>query len=86
MPSARSAPRAGPAQEEREVPPCRARGRGQGCLTERSAVLVETWLTNERKRVSALMDPLLMMVVGGMVLVIVLAILLPIFDLQASVG
>lgn len=49
-------------------------------------MLVETWLTNERKRVSALMDPLLMMVVGGMVLVIVLAILLPIFDLQASVG
>ncbi|MDT8326493.1 MAG: hypothetical protein RQ750_03760 [Roseovarius sp.] len=29
---------------------------------------------------------LLMMVVGGMVLVIVLAILLPIFDLQSSVG
>lgn len=55
-------------------------------MTERSAVLVETWLANERKRVSALMDPLLMIVVGGMVLVIVLAILLPIFDLQASVG
>jgi len=49
-------------------------------------VLVETWLTNERKRVSALIDPLLMMIVGALVLVIVLAILLPIFDLQASVG
>ncbi|SEN33566.1 Type II secretion system (T2SS), protein F [Roseovarius tolerans] len=53
-----------------------------GRMTERAAVLVETWLTNERKRVSALIDPLLMMVVGGLVL----AILLPIFDLQASVG
>lgn len=57
-----------------------------GRMTERAAVLVETWLTNERKRVSALIDPLLMMLVGGLVLVIVLAILLPIFDLQASVG
>jgi general secretion pathway protein F len=57
-----------------------------GRMTERAAVLVESWLTNERKRVSALLDPLLMMVVGGMVLVIVLAILLPIFDLQAAVG
>ncbi|MGX0879616.1 general secretion pathway protein F [Roseovarius sp. MBR-154] len=57
-----------------------------GRMTERAAVLVETWLTNERKRVSALIDPFLMMVVGGLVLVIVLAILLPIFDLQASVG
>jgi general secretion pathway protein F len=54
-------------------------------MTERSAVLVESWLTNERKRVSALMDPLLMMVVGALVLTIVLAILLPIFDLQAGV-
>lgn len=54
-------------------------------MTERSAVLVESWLTNERKRVSALMDPLLMMVVGGLVLTIVLAILLPIFDLQAGI-
>lgn len=55
-------------------------------MTERAAVLVETWLTNERKRVAALMDPLLMMLVGGLVLVIVLAILLPIFDMQAAVG
>lgn len=57
-----------------------------GRMTERAAVLVETWLTNERKRVSALIDPLLMLLVGGLVLVIVLAILLPIFDLQAAVG
>ncbi|MFU8777541.1 MAG: hypothetical protein ACNA7M_07705 [Roseovarius sp.] len=47
---------------------------------------MESWLTNERKRVSALIDPLLMMIVGALVLVIVLAILLPIFDLQSSVG
>ena len=57
-----------------------------GRMTERAAVLVESWLTNERKRVAALIDPLLMLVVGTMVLVIVLAILLPIFDLQAAVG
>ena len=57
-----------------------------GRMTERAAVLVESWLTNERKRVSALLDPLLMLVLGAMVLVIVLAILLPIFDLQAAVG
>jgi len=57
-----------------------------GRMTERAAVLVESWLTNERKRVAALIDPLLMLVVGTMVLVIVLAILLPIFDLQGAVG
>jgi general secretion pathway protein F len=57
-----------------------------GRMTERAAVLVESWLTNERKRVAALIDPLLMLVVGTMVLVIVLAILLPIFDLQGAIG
>jgi general secretion pathway protein F len=57
-----------------------------GRMTERAAVLVESWLASERKRVAALIDPLLMLVVGTMVLVIVLAILLPIFDLQAAVG
>lgn len=55
-------------------------------MTERSAVLVETWLANERKRVAALLDPLLMIMVGAMVLVIVLAVLLPIFDLQSAVA
>jgi len=57
-----------------------------GRMTERAAVLVESWLTHERKRVAALIDPLLMLVVGTMVLVIVLAILLPIFDLQGAIG
>lgn len=57
-----------------------------GRMTERAAVLVESWHANERKRVAALLDPLLMLVVGTMVLVIVLAILLPIFDLQGAIG
>lgn len=54
-------------------------------MTERAAVLVETWVSNDRKRMIALLDPLLMIVVGVLVLVIVLAVLLPIFDLQAVV-
>ncbi|EBA04977.1 hypothetical protein RB2150_12846 [Rhodobacteraceae bacterium HTCC2150] len=55
-------------------------------MSERAAALVENWLGNERKRFAALIDPILMMIVGAMVLVIVLSILLPIFDLQAVVG
>lgn len=51
-------------------------------MADRSAVLVENALRNERKRLAALLEPVLMMVVGGMVLVIVLSVLLPIFDLQ----
>lgn len=54
-------------------------------MTERSAVLVETGLSTERKRIAALLEPVLMMLVGAFVLVIVLAVLLPIFDLQAVV-
>ena len=54
-------------------------------MTERSAVLVESGLSTERKRIAALLEPMLMMLVGGFVLVIVLAVLLPIFDLQAMV-
>lgn len=57
-----------------------------GQMTDRAAVLVETWLQNERRRTAALLDPLLMILVGALVLVIVLAILLPIFDLQAMVA
>ncbi|MEM1371667.1 MAG: type II secretion system F family protein [Pseudomonadota bacterium] len=55
-------------------------------MTERSAVLVESGLSTERKRIAALLEPLLMMGVGGLVLLIVLAVLLPIFDLQAVVA
>ena len=51
-------------------------------MSERAAILVENWLGNDRKRFAALLDPTLMMIVGGMVLVIVLSVLLPIFDLQ----
>lgn len=57
-----------------------------GPMSERAATLAETWLKTERKRVIVLMEPLSMMVVGGLVLVIVLAILLPIFDMQGMVG
>jgi len=55
-------------------------------MTERAAALVETWLANDRKRLAAILDPILMMTVGALVLMIVLAILLPIFDLQAVVS
>ena len=55
-------------------------------MTERAAVLVEHRLSTERKRVAALLEPVLMMLVGGVVLTIILAIMLPIFDLQAVVA
>ncbi|MCV2891463.1 type II secretion system F family protein [Ruegeria aquimaris] len=54
-------------------------------MAERSAVLVENALSTERKRIAALLEPILMMAVGGFVLMVVLAVLLPIFDLQAMV-
>ncbi len=55
-------------------------------MTERAAMLVETWLANDRKRIAAILDPVLMMLVGTLVLVIVLAILLPIFELQSAIA
>lgn len=55
-------------------------------MTERAAVLVENGLATERKRIAALLEPALMMLVGALVLTIVLAVLLPIFDLQAVVA
>lgn len=54
-------------------------------MSHRAATLVEHRLSTERKRIAALLEPALMMLVGGLVLVIVLAVLLPIFDLQAVV-
>ena len=54
-------------------------------MSERAAVLAESWLRTERKRVTVIIEPASMVIVGGMVLVIVLAILLPIFDMQALV-
>ena len=54
-------------------------------MSARAATLTEHRLSTERKRISALLEPVLMMLVGALVLVIVLAVLLPIFDLQAAV-
>lgn len=56
-----------------------------GPMTERAAVLAESWLRTERKRLSVVIEPASMIIVGAMVLTIVLAILLPIFDMQALV-
>ncbi|PYG27235.1 type II secretion system F family protein [Pelagimonas varians] len=55
-------------------------------MTDRAAALTEHRLLTERKRIAALLEPLLMMVVGALVLVVVLAVLLPVFDLQAVVA
>ncbi len=55
-------------------------------MADRSAVLVASGLSTERKRIAALIEPLLMMLVGCFVLLIVLAVLLPIFDLQSVVA
>ena len=55
-------------------------------MTDRAALLVETWRATERKRLATVLDPILMMLVGVLVLTIVLAVLLPIFDLQATIG
>lgn len=57
-----------------------------GPMTERAAVLAEGWLRTERKRVTVIIEPASMVIVGGVVLVIVLAILLPIFDMQTLVS
>ncbi|MEL7091482.1 MAG: type II secretion system F family protein [Pseudomonadota bacterium] len=55
-------------------------------MAERAAQMVEHGLITERKRIAAILEPALMIVVGAVVMVIVLAVLLPIFDLQAAVG
>ena len=57
-----------------------------GPMTGRAALMVENALSTERKRIAALLEPLLMMLVGVFVLTIVLAVLLPIFDLQSLVA
>lgn len=55
-------------------------------MAERAALLAETTLNTDRKRATALLDPALMIGVGALVLVIALAVLLPIFDLQTTIG
>lgn len=57
-----------------------------GPMTDRAAVLAESWLATERKRLSTIIEPLSMVIVGAAVLVVVMAILLPIFDMQTLVG
>ena len=54
-------------------------------MMARAADLVENSLIHSRKRFAALLEPALMIVVGAFVLMIVLAVLLPVFDLQAAV-
>ncbi|MDU8925818.1 type II secretion system F family protein [Alisedimentitalea sp. MJ-SS2] len=55
-------------------------------MTERAAMMVENALSTERRRIAALLEPMLMMLVGAFVLTIVLAVLLPIFDMQSMVA
>ncbi|WP_299628581.1 type II secretion system F family protein [uncultured Tateyamaria sp.] len=55
-------------------------------MTDRAAQMVENGLSTEQKRIAALLEPALMMLVGAFVLIIVLAVLLPIFDLQSVVS
>ncbi|MGV6848425.1 MAG: type II secretion system F family protein [Marinibacterium sp.] len=55
-------------------------------MTERAAALVETWLVNDRKRLATLLDPALMMLIGAFVLIVVLSVILPIFDLQSGIA
>lgn len=55
-------------------------------MTDRAAQMVENGLTTERKRIAAVLEPMLMMLIGAFVLMIVLAVLLPIFDLQSVVS
>lgn len=57
-----------------------------GPMSERAAVLAETWVRSDRKRVTTLLEPISLILVGSLVLVIVLSVLLPIFDIQAQLG
>jgi general secretion pathway protein F len=55
-------------------------------MADRAALLAETWMRTERKRLTAVLEPAAMVFVGLMVLVIVMAVLLPIFDMQTMVA
>ncbi len=54
-------------------------------MSDRAADVIETWLATDRRRLATLLEPMLMMVVGAGVLMVVLAMLLPIFDLQNTI-
>ena len=53
-------------------------------MSARAATIVENSLREQNQRLSTLLEPVMMMLVGGLVLVIVLSVLLPIFDLQTT--
>ena len=55
-------------------------------MSDRTAEVIETWLETDRRRLITLLEPMLMMVVGAVVLVVVLSMLLPIFDLQSTIS
>lgn len=55
-------------------------------MAERAAALAEGWMAAERKRLTALLEPGAMIVVGLVVLAVVLAVLLPVFDMPGMVG
>lgn len=55
-------------------------------LAHRAARLCETDLERRRERCGAILDPVLMLCAGSVVLLITLAVLLPIFDLLASIA
>ena len=66
-----------------------ASGEGSGKLEEmleRAAVNQEREIETLISAVMGLFEPLLILVMGGLVLIIVLAILLPIFNLNQLVG
>ena len=53
-------------------------------MSERAATIVENSLREQNQRLSTLLEPVMMIVVGSVVLVIVLSVLLPIFELQTT--
>ena len=53
-------------------------------LSLRAATIVENSLKERNQRLSTLLEPVMMMLVGSVVLVIVLSVLVPIFDLQTT--
>ncbi len=55
-------------------------------MTERAAWMAEERFNADMNRISTLLEPVLMLLIGVLVLAIVLSVLLPIFDLQTAFG
>ena len=53
-------------------------------MSERAATIVENSFREQNQRLSTLLEAVMMIVVGSVVLVIVLSVLLPIFELQTT--